>query len=384
MAAGAPLRVGLNLLYLVGGAGGAGRYAQELMPAILEVEPETQLVAYTTTRVQGELLREPWATRVDWVRFDFVPGSLRSLATQLFRLPVEARRFDVMHSPANVGLPATFRAANVVTLLDLIWLHPETSPLPPAARARTRLLATRCARAADRVLTISEASKADLVATLRLDPQRIDVAPLAVRPEGAAATPEEELRARFALGDGPLVLCVAQKQPHKNLASLIRALPEIDDATLVLAGAGSPHEQELRRLGFDLGVSGRVRMLDWVADEDLEGLYRAARLFVLPSLIEGFGLPVIEAMRAGTPVACSNRSATLEVAGDAALLFDPLDQAEITAAVRRLLSDEDLRRDLIRRGLDRSRSYTWENTASLTLASYRRAIAAHRERRLRR
>ncbi len=384
MAADAPLRIGLNLLYLVGGAGGAGRYAQELMPAILAVEPETKLVAYTTTRVQDELLDEPWAERVQWIRYDFVPGNLRSLATQLLRLPVEARGLDVMHSPANVGVPATLRAANVVTLLDLIWLHPDTSPLPPAARARARLLATRCARSADRVLTISEASKRDLVDTLRLDPRRIDVTPLAVRDEEPAATPEPELREKLALGDAPLLLCVAEKQPHKNLASLVRALAEVDGVTLVLAGAGSSHEAELRRLASELVVSERVRMLDWVAEADLEGLYRAAKAFVLPSLIEGFGLPILEAMRAGTPVACADRSALSEVAGEAALLFDPFDQAEVTAAVRRVLTDEELRRALVRRGFERCREYSWKHTAALTLASYRRAIASRRERRVRR
>ena len=99
---------------------------------------------------------------------------------------------------------------------------------------------------------------------------------------------------------------------------------------------------------------------------------------MLPSFIEGFGLPVLEAMQAGTPVACSDRSALAEVAGDAALLFDPSDQAAVTDAVRRLLFDESLRRELIERGLDRARQFTWRRTAEATLAAYRAAIAARR------
>src|SRR5262249_19750614 len=153
------------------------------------------------------------------------------------------RSLDIVHSPANIGLLGTFGPANVVTLLDLIWLHRETSPLGPRQRLRAKLLFVRCARAADRVLTISEATKRDLVATLGLPPERIDVTPLAVTDRESHATPEAELRARLGLGSAPFVLCVAQKQPHKNLESLIRAIAQVPDAALVLAGAREAHEE---------------------------------------------------------------------------------------------------------------------------------------------
>ena len=175
------------------------------------------------------------------------------------------------------------------------------------------------------------------------------------------------------------MLVVAQKQPHKNLASIIRALVELDpNVQLVLAGAPAPHERELEALARELGVSDRVRFVDWVSDADLQGLYRGARAFVLPSFIEGFGLPVLEAMCVGTPVACSERSALKEVAGDAALLFDPGDQRAVTDAVRRVLGDDQLRRRLTAAGRERVREFTWQRTAELTLASYRRAMAARR------
>lgn len=351
-----------------------------MIPALLEAEPDTELTAFVTKQVPESVSREPWAERVDWVRYGVAPGTRAALAMQMLRLPAQAakRRLDILHSPANIGVLKTFRAANVVTLLDLIWLHPETTPLSPRERLSQRLVFTRCARAADRVLTISEATKRDLVETIGLRPDRVDVTPLGVGDEDGDSTPEAELRERYELGSAPLLLCVAQKQPHKNLSSLIRSLPEVDAAVLVLAGASAPHERELRALAAGLGVSERVRFLDWVPDPDLRGLYRAARGFVLPSFIEGFGLPVLEAMRAGAPVACSNRSALLEVADDAALLFDPSDQAAVTGAVRRLLSDEALRHDLVARGLERSSEFTWRRTAEATLASYRTAIAARR------
>jgi glycosyltransferase involved in cell wall biosynthesis len=376
-----PLRVGLNLLYLVEGAGGAGRYARELMPALLALEPETRLTAFVTTHVQEAVLDEPWAGEVEWIRYPVEPGTRRALFTQLVNLPRAAarRNLDVLHSPANIGLLATRGAANVVTLLDLIWLHPETTPLSRRERLTGKLVFTRCARSADRVLTISEATKRDLVRTVGLDPDRIDVTPLGVRGDEVEATAEGELRRRLALGDSPFLLTVAQKQPHKNLLSVIRALPELDAGTqLVLAGAPAPHERDLRSLAAELGVSKRVRFVDWVSDPELEGLYRAATAFVLPSFIEGFGLPVLEAMRHGTPVACSGQSALLEVADDAALLFDPADQRAVTDSLRRLLGDARLRAELAERGRERSRQFTWKRTAAATLASYRRALAVRR------
>jgi glycosyltransferase involved in cell wall biosynthesis len=372
-----PLRIGLNLLYLVTGAGGAGTYALELMPALLEAEPGTKLTAFVTHRVPESVLEEPWAGEIQWVRYPVEPASRRALYAQLVQIPRDGarRRLDVLHSPANIGLLRTRRAANVVTLLDLIWLHPSTTPLAPRARLRARVLFTLCTRAADRILAISEATKQDLVQTLGLDPYRIDVTPLAAGEHAAEATPEGELRSRLGLGGAPFVLSVAQKQPHKNLEVLLRGLAELDGGVqLVLAGAPEAHEAELRRLAGELEVDERVRFLDWVSAGDLEGLYRSASCFALPSLIEGFGLPVLEAMRQGTPVACSDRSALAEVAGDAALLFDPQDQTAVTEALRRLLGDEELRRSLAERGRQRSREFTWRRTATETLASYRRAL----------
>jgi glycosyltransferase involved in cell wall biosynthesis len=374
------LRIGLNLLYLMPGAGGAGTYASELMPALLEVDPATRLTAFVTERVPPELLSRAWAREVEWVRHAVAPSSRRALVTQMVEIPLAGRRrrLDVIHSPANIGLPATGRAANVVTALDLIWLHRWSSPLGPRERFRAKVLFTLCARAADRVITISEATKRDLVETAKLDPGRIDVTPLAVTEQPAEPTPERELRSRVGLDGRPFVLTVAQKQPHKNLAATIAAVSELEGTQLVLAGAPAAHERDLRAFAERLGVAERVRFLDWVTDSDLAALYAAAAGFVLPSFIEGFGLPVLESMRHGTPVACSNRSALAEVAGDAVLLFDPYDQGAITEAVRRLVRDERLRRELAERGRRRCREFSWRQTATETLTSYRRAVEARR------
>jgi glycosyltransferase involved in cell wall biosynthesis len=171
------------------------------------------------------------------------------------------------------------------------------------------------------------------------------------------------------------VLSIAQKRTYKRLDALIRALPELPgEPVLVLGGPSGDDEPRLRALADELRVAERVRFLDWIEDADLTALYRHATCFCLPSQIEGFGLPVLEAMAHGTPVACSDRWALPEVAGDAALLFDPDDQPAITTALTQLLDDRALADRLGRAGLERARGFTWERTARATLASYERAL----------
>jgi glycosyltransferase involved in cell wall biosynthesis len=361
------VKVGVNLMFLVDQAGGAGRYAEELVPALLDVEPGLRLTVFVNRDAPRALDAAAWAGDVEWVRLPTRFSNRTHLPGQAVGLPVIAarRRLDVVHSLANGGPPLTIGARRVVTLLDLIWLHQREAWGTPAA-VRTMALLTRIsARRATRVITISESARDDIVRTFEVAPEKIDVTPLGVRP------PE---RRPPRAGGPPSILCVAQKRPYKNLASLIHAVAELPEATLVLPGAPTEYEAELRRLADRLGVAERVRFPAWVPGDELEALYAQATCFVLPSLIEGFGLPVLEAMARGVPVACSDRPALPEVAGDGALLFDPTDQRAVTNAVRRLLGDADLREQLSARGLERAKHFTWRRTAELTLESYRRAI----------
>jgi glycosyltransferase involved in cell wall biosynthesis len=361
------VKVGIILMFLVDQAGGAGRYAEELVPALIDADPGLRLTVFVNRDAPATLAQSPWAGDVEWVRLATRFSNRTHLPGQTFAVPVVAarRRLDVVHSLANGGPPLTFGARRIVTLLDLIWLHQREAWGTPAA-VRTMALLTRIsARTANRVITISESARDDIVGNFGVAPAKIDVTPLAVR------LPEK----RPPSTDGPpLILCVAQKRPYKNLASLIHAVADLPEATLVLPGAPTEHEAELRGLADRLGVVDRVRFPAWVSGDELEALYAEATCFVLPSLIEGFGLPVLEAMARGVPVACSDRPALPEVAGDAALLFDPTDQHAVTDAVRRLLGDAELREQLSARGLERVKHFTWRRTAELTLESYRRAI----------
>ena len=242
-----------------------------------------------------------------------------------------------------------------------------------------RALVPRAARRSDRVIADSRSTRDDLARLLGLDAERIEVIPLGhgtVARERPLAEPE--VRTRLSLGERPIALSLSAKRPHKNIAALIDALaqlPATQRPLLVLPGYATWHERELRERARQAGVSEDVRMPGWISGAELEGLWAVAECFVFPSLYEGFGLPVLEAMARGVPVACSNASSLPEVAGDAALLFDPRDPAAIARALQRLLTDRELRERLRTLGRERARQFTWERTAQLTLDCYERVLS---------
>ncbi len=376
------LRVGLNLVYLLEDSGGSGTYARQLVPHMLEAEPELELSAWIGSTAPDWLMREPWAQQVRWIRLPVRGiGSPWHMWHELVGIGLDARRrgIDVVHGLANLGPLVHPGVATVTTILDVIWMHhPQAASL--LFRTMGRTVTPVVGRASTRIVAISQAARDDIAATLHLDIDKFDVTPLGiVAPPALPREPDPHaVRERLGLGPEPIVLCVAAKRAHKNLHGLIRAIALLGDVPLQLVLPGSPndYERQLLALAAELGVQHRVRFPEWISDEDLEDLYRAAACFVLPSFQEGFGLPILEAMARGVPVACSDNSSLPEVAGDAALLFDPYEEAQIAAQIERLLRDRELAETLAQRGYERCELFTWRRTAELTLASYRRALAS--------
>jgi glycosyltransferase involved in cell wall biosynthesis len=373
------MHVGLNLIFLVPGeTGGMEVYARELIPALLSEAPaDTSFTAFVS-REAAKAADVPWGELLPQVT---VPVNARSrvqwvIGEQLLLPGMAARAgIDLIHSLASTA-PLRGGARRVVTVHDLIYArYPETHA---GLRARgMRELVPRAARASDRVIADSHSTRTDLVELLSVAPERVDVVPLGLgRWARADALPEDRCRQRFELGTRAVLLSLSAKRPHKNLSRLIGALASIAPERrplLVLPGYPTEHERDLEERARAAGVAEDLRLLGWIAKEELEGLWALARAFVFPSLYEGFGLPVLEAMARGVPVACSNTSALPEVAGDAALLFDPRDEAAIARAITSVLDDRPLRERLRSRGLDRAGLFSWQRTASLTLDSYRRA-----------
>jgi alpha-1,3-rhamnosyl/mannosyltransferase len=272
--------------------------------------------------------------------------------------------------PYRPGLPT------VLTFYDLIPLY---FPAYVSWRARLSFHFTMrlALRTADRIIAISEASKRDLLAAFQVDPARVTAAPLApdprFSPQSAATT--AALRTRYALPE-TFLLYLGINKPHKNLTALIQAYARLPASAppLVIAGAWDARYPEARTTAHTLDLGDRVRFLGPVAETDLQALYTAATAFVFPSLYEGFGLPVLEAMACGTPVACSNVSSLPEVAGDAALLFAPGDVPALAETLERLIEDHTLRAGLRQRGLARAAQFTWAQTAAATLGAYRKLL----------
>jgi glycosyltransferase involved in cell wall biosynthesis len=367
------VKVAVNLLHLVPGeTGGAEMYARRLLPALRDADPSLDLTLYCGRAAAESLRNERWS--VQPLRFDPRSRVRRVLAEQT-SLPAALRGegFDLLHNVFNTA-PAWAPVPQVTTIHDLVFKRfPETHGVLAKG---VEILVPLAARRSARVLTDSEASRADIVSFLGLPREVVDVVPLGPGlPDAVAGPPPLEIRRRFEVGDAPLVLSVLAKRPHKNAARLLEAFAQVPDAVLVVPGYSTGHEDELRRRAEAVGVANRVRLLGWVDDATLDGLYRAADCFVFPSLAEGFGLPVLEAMLRGAPVACSDTSSLPEVAGDAALLFDPLDVEAIAGSIRRILEDADLAARLRTAGLEQARGFTWEETARGTLRSYGKALA---------
>jgi len=374
------MHVGLNLIFLVPGeTGGMEVVARELIPELVAAAPEVRFTAFVN-REAAAAHDGPWGELLPAVtvpvharnRIQWVLGEQTLLPAMAARAGV-----DLVHSLASTA-PMWGRFRRVVTVHDLIYARfPETHA---GLRDKgMRVLVPGGVRRSHRITADSRSTRDDLVTLLGVDPGRIDVVPLGLGTvQRAAPRSEREVRARLALGRRPVVLSLSAKRPHKNLLALIGALARISAErrpVLVLPGYPTAHESELRERASALGVSEDVRFPAWLSSEELEGVWSIARAFVFPSLYEGFGLPVLEAMARGVPVACSNASSLPEVAGEAALLFDPHDEAAIAAALTRLLDDSALAERLRAQGIAQAERFTWAQTARLMLDSYVRAMA---------
>jgi glycosyltransferase involved in cell wall biosynthesis len=376
--------IGLNLIFVVPGAtGGIETYVRELVRAFGDSDTGFRWTAFVSSHEAATdlCLHEAGMRQVTIpfhprTRSGWVPG-------EMTRLPAAAHRAscDLVHSLASTGpVSGTFR--RVTTIHDLVYrLFPQQHRgwryLGPKLLV-SRVLIPLAARRSHRVIALSRTAAADLIRLLRLDESNVDIIPHGpgLRPP-ERATREEDLRARYRLGDRPLILTVSAKWPHKNLSNLIRAaglLPADERPVFVFPGYPTPHEGELRRLAQELRLDDDVRFLDWVSDQDLEGLYRTSSCCVLPSLYEGFGLPALEALRRGVPLACSSGGALEELAGGVAVLFDPWRPEALATAIHRILSDPALAARLRRDGPERAKRYSWAAAAAATVRTYERVL----------
>jgi glycosyltransferase involved in cell wall biosynthesis len=354
-------RIGVNALYLIpGGVGGTEIYLRELLAALARIDTANEYFVFTNRETGADLVpgQANFHFRPQRVRASFRPA--RILWEQI-ALPLEASqcRLDVMFNPGFTA-PVLAACPLVTVFHDMQHKrHPEHFrwfDLP-----FWRLLLWASAHRSQRLIAESESTRADLLHYYRLPPERIDVIPLGVE------TRFFEL-ARTHLE--PYLLCVSTLHPHKNLDRLIRAYARRKrDFRLTLAGMRGFHTRPLERLIAEMGIADSIQLTGWIPREELYRLYERAHAFIYPSTFEGFGMPVLEAMAAGIPTACSDIPVLREVAGDATLFFDPLDESAIGDALDRVTTDSAMRGRLAEAGPARARGFTWEKTARRTLSA---------------
>ena len=305
----------------------------------------------------------PFDIRQQWL-IPLILKRLRAGGTALYHSP-----YYVM--PYRTGLPT------LLTFYDVIPLKFPQS-VPTRARFLFRLAASLALRAADHVAAISDATRTDLVSSLSVPASKVSVTPLAAGPEYRPKPASEvgRVRQKYHLPD-QFLLYLGINKPHKNLPALIDAYAQMSSRhapRLVIAGAWDHRYPQARERAARHNLDDAVHFLGPVDERDLPALYSAATLFVFPSLYEGFGLPVLEAMACGTPVACSNTASLAEVSNEAALLFDPHSVTAIRDAMVELIEDHSHRARLSEQGLARAGRYSWQATAAATLHCYRQLL----------
>lgn len=368
------LRIGLDGTPLLGQRSGVGNYTGRLLAALLRENPEWEFLLYSN-RPLGAL--EPPLERAKPVYSRF---SSRRLFWMHCLLPatIGRSRPQLCHFPNSMA-PLWHKPPFVLTIHDAsLFLYSQYHP--PTRLLSIRLTLPLVARRAAAIITVSHSARDNLIATLNVRPEKVHVIYEAAAARFQPVTDTAHLDALRRKYDLPeqFLLYVGTLEPRKNLRRLVRALKQIHQNgfrhPLVLVGASGWKLTQLRAEIERLGMEDAVCFTGYVPTEDLPGLFSLATLFVFPSLYEGFGLPPLEAMACGAPVLTSNCTSLAEVCGGGAYLVNPRDEQELASALMELLADEEMRRDLGRRGQAHARQFSWSKAARQTAAVYRRVL----------
>lgn len=370
------LRIGFDGRYINDRYHGIGRVTYSLLAAMLELDGDQRFVlfvhpGYANSRFDLDRLAAHEGVEVVPLRLPL----LVPIEQAAWPLLVRRHRLDLVHSPYVVG-PLVVGVPVVVTVHDLIFeRYPEYTP-QRLLRFAYRAMATLSLRRASAVVAVSEATRADVERWYPTTRGRTHVIPNGVsrsfsrvEDPGRLAT----VRARYGLPPR-FVLAVGAGRPHKNFEVLVEAARDLGDDGPGVVLASAPDERFPDAVGDRIaryGLEHRVLRIRDVREDDMAALYSLADAFVFPSFVEGFGLPMLEAMAAGTPVVAADASVMPELGGDAVLLFDPSDAAALAAQIRRLAGDPDLRGRLRERGIRRAAEFSWERAARATVELYR-------------
>jgi glycosyltransferase involved in cell wall biosynthesis len=369
------MRIGIDATALPLLQFGAANYIVNLIRALLQVDTANEYVIFVKP-LHAALFDSAGRAQIEGVH---LPSRLHRVAWEQLALPQLAtrQRLDVLHCP-HYTMPFRSTCPTVVTFHDMtFFLFPELHKADKVFffRSMISLSATR----AGAIIADSESTRQDILRIIKIHSARVSAVPLGVAPHFQPANDRDaiaRIRAKYHLPE-KIILNTGVLEPRKNLPMLVRAFRALVDRglphTLVLIGDKGWKYGELFRAIETLALTARVILTGYVPEDDLALIYNAADLFVYPSLYEGFGLPILEAMACGVPVITSNIASMPEIAGDAGIFVTPTDADALANAMARALTDPDLRAQKRQDGLERARQFPWTRTARETLAVYERA-----------
>ncbi len=382
------MRVGIDCRTILnpgrGEQAGVGHYTYYLVKHLLKLDRKNEYVLFFDSRMQRERTQEFEQGNVT-VRYfpfsqyrKFLPVAYSHL---LISATLLKERLDLFHAPAT-SVPLTYRGAAIVTVHDLaIYKWPKL--FPGGQILSTKLVVPRSIRRAKRVIAVSEATKRDVKNLFHVADKKITVVYEGFQRERVGSS-VIDVRQKYALGK--YALFIGTIEPRKNLVNLIKGfcsvanLPSMKKVELILAGAPGWKYGDVIRAIQQAKLGKRIRYLGYVQHQEKLQLIGHASVFVFPSLYEGFGLPVLEAMSLGTPVITSRVASLPEIAGTAAVFVNPHKFKEIGQAMVKVLGNANLRKRLIVEGQRRSSMFTWEATARETLRVYREVLADHQKK----
>src|SRR5712691_9115155 len=375
------MRIGLDGFPLLTPRTGVGHYTFELARSLALLSPSDDFELVAPGPFPGAIIEDLRRNCPDNLRLVTVEGnSIRRRRWWAVCLPLYLRKasLDLFHG-TNYEVPLWNKRRSVLTIHDLsVLLHADKHEQHLVRRARRRL--SVMARCASMIITPTESVKREVSERLKVDPEKIVVTPEAPRRDFQRMALEKAAETKQRLGiEDEFILFVGTVEPRKNLLTLVRAFDQILRQTsrrpqLVVVGAEGWLMDELFAFIKESAFGDRLRLTGYLDDDHLRALYSSCTVFVYPSIYEGFGLPPLEAMACGAPVFASNIATFQETLGSAAQLVEPNDVEALAASIVEVLDDEDLRRELSRRGLEQAAKFSWERTAQLTLEVYREVL----------
>lgn len=373
------IRIGIDVTSAVAQGAGIGRYTRELVQALVRLDSKPSYCLFSARAPKLTVVADPLPEAPN-VEYRETWLSEKWLYRMWYRLhlPISVQRFtgeiDVFHSPDFV-LPPVGDIPSVLTIHDLSFIHYPEAFTPSLLKYLNNVVPSSVARV-NHVLADSLATKNDLIDIWQVPNEKVTVVYSGVNSSFRPVTDKERidhLRKKYELGDNPYILSVGTLQPRKNYEMLMRAFKPVADSydhQLIIAGGHGWMYEQIQKEIDQQGLGQRIRLIGFVEDQDLPALYSQASLFVFPSLYEGFGIPVLEAMACGVPAISSDSSSLPEVAGDAGLLISPVNQELWSKSIIQLLNDSARRTKMVAAGYLQARKFSWRKAAEQVLDTY--------------